>query len=714
MAGVMATAGCSRSSPDDVEQIKSALTSSPSDPRLFCLAQGILGYNVIIGTSNNDTLNGTAGKDCIVGLGGQDTIRGNGGDDIIFAGDGDDTIEGGGGNDDIFGGSGQDVLFGQAGNDNLFGEDGDDRMFGGDGNDTLSGGQGQDRLFGDAGDDSLNGDQGDDSLAGGDGNDRLEDFSNHNRFDGGPGKNVCFGEADPSSSNSSTFTNCAAISKPTTISTFGGTGCFLANEGTVTRDLTVDNFYLGIYNTQGSVQYNTGTNYNRWNTPGRELDPNPCGNGFRPQGDPWVTSSPTTGLFYASTLIRSCTSGQTELGIAGSTRALLSDGSATNDWQTPLKPITSGEPGVDGPSMEYDLGGNNLFATYRSAGVSVRSWGPCTGTDVGGPNCPVLGARIAGGTGASAPISTSLRGHSALAVNQASHDVFVAWREDPTGPLETSPSPVRFAALNPSLAQIGSTVTVSSTSRSSFNNFCPGGATGSSFDCVEGQHVCGCSGVLGSPGNNQCARVAPRVNLAILQAPTARTLYVAYDTDCTVIGGGPLPIPRRVFKSVMKAYDITNEASPQWLFTLRSDGTISRAPSADIAENASCDPNNDFSTAVITGGAANVGFFFYRQALGDPCATDYVGWVSPTVDFTTGVNFVNVSNGAFPYEEHGGSTLTDYTSAIRSPLPGSALFPVWTQPLVLAGTPAGGACNANPEPSGPVYSARVQGARVVP
>ena len=454
VAGAVAACSPSPRVDPDVSQIRSALTitASPSDPRAFCIAQGSLGYNVMIGTSNNDTLNGTPGRDCIVGLGGQDILRGNLGDDIIFGGDGDDSIEGQAGNDEIFAGSGQDVVRGGAGNDRLFGEDGDDFVLGGDGNDLLSGGQGQDRLFGDAGNDFLNGDQGDDRLFAGDGNDRLEDFSNHNEFNGGPGQNSCYGDADPSSPNSSTFTSCSVLSKPAIISTFpAGNGCFLGNEGTVVRDFTVPNFYLGIYNVQGSVQYNTGTNYNAWNTPGRPLDPNPCSNGYQPQGDPWVTATERTSLFYASTLVRPCagTPGGTQMAIAGSTRALLSDGSATNGWQTPLTVVTTNEPNVDGPSIEYNLGGNTLYATYRSNGVSLRSWGPCTGTDVGGPGCPVLGARIAGGVGASAPVSTSLRGHSALAVNYFSGNAIVAWREDPTGPLETSPSPVKFATFGP-------------------------------------------------------------------------------------------------------------------------------------------------------------------------------------------------------------------------------------------------------------------------
>jgi Ca2+-binding RTX toxin-like protein len=123
------------------------ITSTLGNSAACCPA----GTHIIIGTSNNDTLNGTAGSDCIIALGGQDTIHGNGGNDFISGGDGDDIIFGGTGNDLIFGGTGQDQLNGEDGDDTLSGDDGDDRLEGGNGNDVLVGGQGQDRLSGGAG-----------------------------------------------------------------------------------------------------------------------------------------------------------------------------------------------------------------------------------------------------------------------------------------------------------------------------------------------------------------------------------------------------------------------------------------------------------------------------------------------------------------------------------------------------------------------------------
>lgn len=148
------------------------------------------GTNLILGSSNNDTLIGTNGSDCILAKGGQDTISGGGGNDVISGGDGNDTVDGGSGNDMIFGGSGQDVLRGGIGNDTIRGEDGDDRCFGGDGLDVLLGGQGQDQLNGEGGDDQVFGEDGDDTLNGGLGNDLLNGGGLHDVCVGGGGANT--------------------------------------------------------------------------------------------------------------------------------------------------------------------------------------------------------------------------------------------------------------------------------------------------------------------------------------------------------------------------------------------------------------------------------------------------------------------------------------------------------------------------------------------
>lgn len=148
------------------------------------------GTNVMLGTSNGDTLNGGTGRDCILGRGGQDTINGNGGNDLISGGEGNDIISGGIGNDQCFGGAGQDQVRGNAGDDFMSGGDGDDLCYGGDNLDVILGGQGQDQLFGENHNDTLVGETGDDRLEGGSGDDSLDGDGAHDICIGGPGTDV--------------------------------------------------------------------------------------------------------------------------------------------------------------------------------------------------------------------------------------------------------------------------------------------------------------------------------------------------------------------------------------------------------------------------------------------------------------------------------------------------------------------------------------------
>lgn len=154
-------------------------------------AEGLV-FNLIVGTSGNDTLNGTSGDDLIVGLGGNDTIRAGNGDDFVvgcagndslFGENGSDIVDGGEGNDGIWGGNGNDEylagwkgddhIWGGNGDDFLVGQQGEDVLHGDNGNDIAIGGPDNDMVYGDNGDDLLFGNFGDDSLYGGNGNDFL-------------------------------------------------------------------------------------------------------------------------------------------------------------------------------------------------------------------------------------------------------------------------------------------------------------------------------------------------------------------------------------------------------------------------------------------------------------------------------------------------------------------------------------------------------------
>ncbi len=168
-------------------------------------------FNLINGTSRNDSIDGTDRDDEIKGFDGNDKISGKAGDDSIdggshndqlFGDDGDDRLYGGDGNDRLYGGTGNDVLdggqhsdiiVGNEGDDELIGGDGNDYLEGGDGNDKLSGGAHSDILVGNAGNDVLDGADGNDLLSGGDGDDKLYGGEHSDRLYGGGGNDAIEG-----------------------------------------------------------------------------------------------------------------------------------------------------------------------------------------------------------------------------------------------------------------------------------------------------------------------------------------------------------------------------------------------------------------------------------------------------------------------------------------------------------------------------------------
>lgn len=110
-----------------------------------------LGYgsidDIIVGTSDPDTLDGGVGNDSISGLEGDDLLIGGEGHDTIYGDDGIDTIYGNEGNDILFGGttvpyftsSDYELIDGGAGHDYIDAGEGLTHVVGGAGNDILQG-----------------------------------------------------------------------------------------------------------------------------------------------------------------------------------------------------------------------------------------------------------------------------------------------------------------------------------------------------------------------------------------------------------------------------------------------------------------------------------------------------------------------------------------------------------------------------------------------
>lgn len=186
-------------------------------------------WQVLNGTSQNDSFDGGRGEDTIIALGGDDSVQSGWDNDSVDGGDGADTIlnahgldtlAGGNGNDTIQGGSETDVISGGAGNDqidggtgagnSIHGDGGADWIISGDGWNLLDGGSEADTISGGYGSDSISGGTGDDyiysvgnatttvftatgadTILGGDGNDtiiaRAQIAGSFNSVDGGAG-----------------------------------------------------------------------------------------------------------------------------------------------------------------------------------------------------------------------------------------------------------------------------------------------------------------------------------------------------------------------------------------------------------------------------------------------------------------------------------------------------------------------------------------------
>ena len=149
--------------------------------------------DVIMGTSDHDTINAGNGDDRVCGRDGDDTITGGSGNDIIDGGDDRDRLLGNGGADTIYGGGHDDTVEGHYGQDTLYGGWGADFVKGGQGNDTIDGGTGGDILWGSQHHDVIDGGGGNDEIAGGAGRDTIDGGFGDDTIRGGSHNDILTG-----------------------------------------------------------------------------------------------------------------------------------------------------------------------------------------------------------------------------------------------------------------------------------------------------------------------------------------------------------------------------------------------------------------------------------------------------------------------------------------------------------------------------------------
>ena len=213
----------------------------------------------------NDSV--SADVDIVLGSSEGDTLKGGPNPSILRGGDGDDDLRGGAGNATLDGGPGIDYLIDGPGNDTSIGGDDGDEFYGlYGGNDTYSGGLGADLFYDGPGNDAINGDEGNDfirvlsttgsdTIAGGADTDEVEVASTSGvnvsldgvLNDGVPGvaaqldniqpdvENVSTGSGDDTITGSSA----ANVIKPSTgkdtITAGAGADTIVANDGQVDR-----------------------------------------------------------------------------------------------------------------------------------------------------------------------------------------------------------------------------------------------------------------------------------------------------------------------------------------------------------------------------------------------------------------------------------------------------------------------------------------------
>ncbi len=207
----------------------------------------VVGFEDLLGSGFNDSVNGTDGANRLWGGAGADTLAGWGGNDELYGGTGNDSLDGGAGDDTLVGGAGADTLNGASGldtadysasdaavnvnlqtgtgsgghaqgdvlsgvdivigsafNDTLTGFDSEwsnpndvywNELYGGAGDDLIDGRDGADALFGGADNDTVLGGGGDDTIDGGTGDDLAYGGDGNDRVFGGSGRDTLYGDA---------------------------------------------------------------------------------------------------------------------------------------------------------------------------------------------------------------------------------------------------------------------------------------------------------------------------------------------------------------------------------------------------------------------------------------------------------------------------------------------------------------------------------------
>ena len=132
-----------------------------------------IGFNLIRGTEQDDTLYGGNGDDIIFSLASNDTIYAGEGNNSVIAGNGNNTVYAGAGNDVINVGNGNNTIYAAEGNNNVFAGNGNDLIYAGLGDDIINAGDGNNTIYAAEGNNQITTGIGDDLIYAGSGNNLI-------------------------------------------------------------------------------------------------------------------------------------------------------------------------------------------------------------------------------------------------------------------------------------------------------------------------------------------------------------------------------------------------------------------------------------------------------------------------------------------------------------------------------------------------------------
>lgn len=347
--------------------------------------------------------------------------------------------------------------------------------------------------------------------------------------------------------------------------------------------------------------------------------------------DSWATTSGNTQREYVSIIATPSGTTNSCIGIADISESNLNGGTCAvpGTWNDQVKCATTAHTGIaDGPSVNYDIGGSNLFAVENNAPPAP----PATGGDktirldifkacgAGSPGnstaCPITTAdHCVQGSVAGCDDANDAVEHATVTVNPCTHHAIVGYRNPATGK-------VSLAFYDANGTKItGSPFTVATTNLAQ--------TSACSFDSLHLEDKiprCGGSGT-DCGDTTGCMRLASKVHVAPKYRSTNGHCYalVAFDSSCA--SGTPSATHMR---SNFGVVDLGSSTTTE--FATGYPSVVASYISAACNTSNNQDDFGSISTA--SGYTQAVGWFYYHQP-SDPCHTYFVGWTDTDTGLTS-------------------------------------------------------------------------------